>query len=58
MNYDAFAAAITAFATANQITEDEAADLFDEIGDTPTMSADGTKVIAQGREWIWPLEEE
>lgn len=57
MDFDAFSAAIDAFAEANHISIDLAADLMAEIGDTPMMNDAGTHVIARGREWVWPTED-
>lgn len=53
MTREQFDAITEAFASLNNISLDQAADLVAEIGDVHTIAEDG-RVKAAGKTWIWP----
>ena len=54
LSEDAFYESVKELAEANGIPLEEAGRLMVFIGDTPRLSTDGTKLVADGREWIIP----
>ena len=57
MTREQFQEITIAFAKANGLTVDEAGELVAQIGDTPTASEDGQKVIVNGKAYFWFDEE-